>query len=61
MSDIKGGGEMTPQEVLRLSEKLHRAMVLLVIHGIISDGERTKAGRRLDQWAAKHGLRRTTR
>lgn len=46
------------QFALKLSEKLSDAISLLVIHGIISDGERDKARKRLDKWAAGNGLKR---
>jgi len=41
-----------------LAEKFQDAISLLVIHGIISDGERDKARKRLDKWAVNNGLRR---
>lgn len=49
---------MTPTQALKLAEKFQDAISLLVIHGIISDGERDKARKRLDKWAIENGLRR---
>lgn len=49
---------MKPEQALKLSEKLNDAIMLLIIHGIISDGERDRARVRLDKWAAKNGLKR---
>ena len=50
--------ELEPKVALRISEKLSDAIALLVIHGIISDGERNKARKRLDMWAVRNGLKR---
>ena len=49
---------MTPWRALKLSIRLTDAICLLVIHGILSDGERDHAYQRLDKWAVKHGLKR---
>ena len=49
---------MTPKHALKFVDKLVWAKSLLVIHGILSDSERDKANKRIDQWAIKHGLRR---
>ncbi|MDO8357249.1 MAG: hypothetical protein Q7U76_12735 [Nitrospirota bacterium] len=46
------------QAALKLSEKLSDAISMLIIHGIITDGERDKARKRLDKWAAENGLQR---
>lgn len=46
------------QAALKLSERLSDAISLLIIHGIISDGARDKAWKRLDKWAAENGLKR---
>ena len=46
------------QVALKLSEKLSEAITLLIIHGIITAGERDEAQKRLDTWATKNGLTR---
>lgn len=45
-------------QALKLAEKFQDAISLLVIHGIITDGERDKARKRLDKWAVENGLKR---
>lgn len=43
---------------LEMSERFSLAITLLVIHGIITDGEADRAKRRLDMWARRNGLKR---
>ena len=48
----------SPQFALKLISQFQHAISLLVIHGLLSDGERDKARKRLDKWATENGLRR---
>lgn len=56
--DQAGAAMTDAQFALKLSEKLSDAISLLIIHGIITDGERDKARKRLDKWATENGLKR---
>jgi len=49
---------MTPARALRLIERFLHAKSLLVIHGLLSDGERDRVNAHLDRWAKQHGLKR---
>lgn len=49
---------MTPAQALKLTARFQDAISLLVIHGLITDGERHKARTRLDKWAVAHNLKR---
>lgn len=48
---------MTPAKALIFVERLLCAMSLLVIHGLLPDGERDKLRKRIDKWATQNGLR----
>lgn len=50
----------TPKQALKMTEKFQFALSYLVIHGLVTDGERNKVRHRLDRWAEKHGLRKRT-
>lgn len=52
---------MRPEDAIRLAEEFQDAIMLLIIHGIMTDGEHDKAKKRLYKWAIKHGLRRKGR
>lgn len=47
---------MGPTHALKLVEKLMDAKSLLVIHGLLTDGERDKVNARIDKWALANGL-----
>lgn len=49
---------MEGKKALKFIERLINARAILHIHGLLSDGENAKVKKRLDKWAAKHGLRR---
>jgi hypothetical protein len=51
---------MTPKQALKVTDKFQFAISLLTIHGILTDGERDKARKRMDKWATRNGLRRKT-